>query len=52
MGRTDGISRRQLGGAGLLLATSLAMPALQAQPRPKLERTWPSVAKHHSAIYP
>ena len=39
MGRTDGISRRQLGGAGLLLATSLAMPALQAQPRPKLERT-------------
>jgi NitT/TauT family transport system substrate-binding protein len=35
-GRVDGITRRQWGGAGLVLACSLAMPALQAQP--KLER--------------
>jgi NitT/TauT family transport system substrate-binding protein len=37
MTRQDGITRRQWGGAGLLLASSLALPALQAQP--KLERT-------------
>ncbi len=37
MTRPDGMTRRQWGGAGLLLATSLAMPALRAQP--KLERT-------------
>ncbi len=40
MTRPDGISRRYLGKAGLLLATSLAMPALKAQTRQrKLERT-------------
>jgi NitT/TauT family transport system substrate-binding protein len=43
MTRPDGISRRQVGRAGLLLASSLAsllaMPSLQAQPRLKPERT-------------
>ena len=38
MTRADGLTRRQWGGAGLLLGTSLAMPVLLAQPRPKLER--------------
>jgi NitT/TauT family transport system substrate-binding protein len=37
MTRPDGITRRQWGSAGLLWASSLAVPALQAQP--KLERT-------------
>ncbi|MEY3871581.1 MAG: hypothetical protein RLZZ296_576 [Pseudomonadota bacterium] len=37
MTRPDGITRRQWGGAGLLLASSLAVPALLAQT--KLERT-------------
>lgn len=37
MTRPDGMTRRQWSGAGLLLAGSLAMPALRAQP--KLERT-------------
>lgn len=40
MTRSVGISRRHLGKAGLLLATSLALPALQAQTsQRKLERT-------------
>ncbi len=40
MTRTDGISRRHFGRAGVLLATSLALPALQAQTNSrKLERT-------------
>ena len=39
MTRQDGISRRHLGKAGLMLATSLAMPALLAQTsQRKLER--------------
>jgi NitT/TauT family transport system substrate-binding protein len=37
MTRANGTTRRQWGGAGLLLATSVAMPVLRAQP--KLERT-------------
>jgi NitT/TauT family transport system substrate-binding protein len=37
MRRPDGISRRQWVGAGLLMASSLTMPTLRAQP--KLERT-------------
>jgi NitT/TauT family transport system substrate-binding protein len=37
MTRPDGITRRQWGSAGLLWASSLAVPALWAQP--KLERT-------------
>jgi NitT/TauT family transport system substrate-binding protein len=37
MTRPDGITRRQWGSAGLLWASSLAVPALRAQP--KLERT-------------
>jgi len=40
MTRSDGISRRYLGKAGLFLATSLAIPALKAQTsQRKLERT-------------
>lgn len=37
MTRPDGITRRQWGGAGFLLTSSLALPVLQAQS--KLERT-------------
>jgi NitT/TauT family transport system substrate-binding protein len=39
MGRPDAITRRHLSSSGLWLATSLAMPALHAQPRLKPERT-------------
>ena len=40
MTRPDGVSRRHLNKAGLLLASSLAMPGLLAQTnKRKLERT-------------
>ncbi|MDO9277742.1 MAG: ABC transporter substrate-binding protein [Polaromonas sp.] len=39
MTRPDGISRRHWGKAGLWLAASLVVPALQAQPRSRPERS-------------
>ena len=38
MTRPDGMTRRQWGGAGLLLAGSLTLPALRAQPKPERTR--------------